>query len=75
MNYWGEPERAPLRRVECSQSIYYDGTFVTRAPLYNNLHSVRNIAMLVRDIYGKSARTSLAINKGRMREVNVMPRV
>ena len=22
-NYWGEPERAPHRRVERSQSIYY----------------------------------------------------
>ena len=36
--YWGEPERAPHRRVECSQSIYvwyiYYGTSVTRAPLY-----------------------------------------
>ena len=31
---WGEPERAPHRRVECSQSIYYYyGTYVTRAPL------------------------------------------
>ena len=39
--YWGEPERAPHRRVERSQSIYYYyyyyyhyyGTYVTRAPL------------------------------------------
>ena len=31
-SYWGEPERAPHRRVECSQSIYYIyGTSVTRA--------------------------------------------
>ena len=39
---WGEPERAPHRRVERSQSIYYYyyyyyyhyyGTYVTRAPL------------------------------------------
>ena len=45
--YWGEPERAPHRRVECSQSIYggiyiYYGTSVTRAPLYT-LYAVRDI--------------------------------
>ena len=37
MYNWGEPERAPHRRVERSQSIYYYyyyyGTYVTRAPL------------------------------------------
>ena len=45
-NNWGEPERAPHRRVECSQSIYYVciyfGTSVTRAPPYT-LYAVRDI--------------------------------
>ena len=50
---WGEPERAPHRRVECSQSIYVYmyilyiimyGTSVTRAPLYKLYSNSRYIA-------------------------------
>ena len=45
--YWGEPERAPHRRVERSQSIYVlciiYGTSVTRAPLYTMYSNSRYI--------------------------------
>ena len=54
--YWGEPERAPHRRVECSQSIYYyGGTSVTRAPRrHRHYTSVRDI-FHVRDIFRMAA--------------------
>ena len=51
-DYWGEPERAPHRRVECSQSIYVYiyilyiimyGTSVTRVPLYKLYSNSRYI--------------------------------
>ena len=34
---WGEPERAPHRRVECSQSIY--GIYITKNELASLAHS------------------------------------
>ena len=45
---WGEPERAPHRRVARSQSIYVYiimvyGTSVTRAPLYTMYSNTRYI--------------------------------
>ena len=43
--YWGEPERAPLRRVECSQSIIICIYMVRPSPTRRYIHctATRNI--------------------------------
>ena len=47
VTYWGEPERAPHRRVECSQSIYIYMVVVSPSPARRHIHAL----YAVRDIF------------------------